>query len=473
MSRFTHSTDLPHRRQEVFDWHELPGAFTRLTPPALAAVVSEPSDGLRVGSRAKLRLQPAALLGVVGTGWTARHTDYQSGVGFTDVMERGPMAHWQHRHTFSDAIEDGESGCLIRDEVDYALLPQSLGPVADKAPQVGRLSESLVNKQLEGMFGFRERILIGDLALHARLAANPLKIVISGATGLVGTQLSALLTTGGHTVVRLTRSPRPGSDDIGWDPAEGRLDPDDLRGADAVVHLAGHPIIGRFTEAHKQKVLRSRTEGTRLLAQALAELGEDAPRTLVCASASGFYGPDREDEVLNEESPSGEGFLAEVCREWERAADPAREAGIRVVSMRTGLVLSPAGGLLQVQLPLFAAGLGGRLGDGKQWMPWIGIDDAISGYAHALFTDSVRGPVNLSAPNPVRGSEFAKELAAVLHRPALVPVPGFAPSAVLGREATEEFVLAGQRMDPQALRSTGFEFRNDQLDGALHHLLCR
>lgn len=470
MSRFTHSTALPHPRSDVFAWHGRPGAFTRLTPAALAAVVGEPTNGLEVGSTARLRLQPAELLGLAGVGWAARHTEYRPGIGFTDVMDRGPMASWRHRHTFSDAVQDHRPGCLIDDEVSYELLPS---PLARRLPRLGTLTQTQVNRRLRGMFDFRERILTGDLALHDRLAGTPSRVVVSGATGLLGTQLCALLSTGGHTVVRLTRSPRPGSDDIGWDPDLGQLNADDLRGADAVVHLAGHPVAGRFTASHRTKVLQSRTRGTRLLARTLADLGPDAPHTLVCASASGYYGPDRADQELTEASPSGRGFLAEVCRQWEGAADPAREAGIRVVSMRTGLVLSPAGGVLQLQLPLFAAGLGGRLGDGRQWLPWIGIDDAVSGYVHALFTTEVAGPVNLSAPNPVRGSQFARALAATMHRPALVPVPRWAPAALLGRRATEEFVLAGQRMRPDVLASTGFEFRNPDLDGALHHLLCR
>jgi uncharacterized protein (TIGR01777 family) len=277
--------------------------------------------------------------------------------------------------------------------------------------------------------------------------------LITGSTGLVGRSLVAFLTSGGHHVTRLAR---------GWTEIP--------TGVDGVVHLAGEPIVGRWNRAKKRRILESREEGTRRLCEALARM-ETPPRVLVSASAVGFYG-DRGDEVLTEESRGGTGFLPDVCRAWEAGCAPARERGIRVVHPRIGVVLSGAGGALGKMLPLFRLGLGGRIGDGRQWFSWVALDDLIGIILHALVTESLEGPVNAVAPRAVTNAEFTRALARVLGRPAVIPVPGFALRAVFG-ESADAMLLAGQRVDPARLRASGYVWRYPDLDGALRHLLGR
>jgi uncharacterized protein (TIGR01777 family) len=277
--------------------------------------------------------------------------------------------------------------------------------------------------------------------------------LITGSTGLVGRSLVAFLTSGGHHVTRLAR---------GWTEIP--------TGVDGVVHLAGEPIVGRWNRAKKRRILESREEGTRRLCEALARM-ETPPRVLVSASAVGFYG-DRRDEVLTEESRGGTGFLPDVCRAWEAGCAPARERGIRVVHPRIGVVLSGAGGALGKMLPLFRLGLGGRIGDGRQWFSWVALDDLIGIILHALVTESLEGPVNAVAPRAVTNAEFTRALARVLGRPAVIPVPGFALRAVFG-ESADAMLLAGQRVDPARLRASGYVWRYPDLDGALRHLLGR
>ncbi|MGH8900177.1 MAG: TIGR01777 family oxidoreductase [Egibacteraceae bacterium] len=298
-----------------------------------------------------------------------------------------------------------------------------------------------------------------------------MRAAVTGSTGLIGSALVEFLASGGHRVVRLARGAATGPDEIAWDPAAGTIDREGLRDVDAVIHLAGEPIGGgRWTAERKQRIRDSRVHGTRLLAETLA--GMDAgPRTLVCGSAIGFYGSDRGDEVLTEDSSSGSGFLAGVVREWEAAADPAREAGLRVVCVRTGIVQSPRGGALGLQLPLFRLGVGGRLGSGRQWTSWITIDDIVGILAHALMEPSLDGVLNGTAPEPVRNAEYTRVLGRVLGRPAVLPVPRAGPAALLGREGAEETALASQRVLPARTEATGYVFRHRDLETGLRHVL--
>ncbi|HKV44130.1 MAG TPA: TIGR01777 family oxidoreductase [bacterium] len=296
-------------------------------------------------------------------------------------------------------------------------------------------------------------------------------IAISGSHGLIGSALASALASDGHRVVRLVRAPSAAGDDrIGWDPAAGVIDRAALDGLDAVVHLAGESVgSGRWTPAKKARIRDSRVGGTRLLTRALADLAH-RPQVLICASAVGYYGS-RHDQILVEESASGRGFLADVCREWEAAAEPARRAGIRVVHLRTGLVLTSTGGVLAKLLPIFRLGLGGRLGGGYQWMSWITLDDVVGAIAYSLRRDTVRGPLNLVSPQPITNQEFTAILGRVLHRPAIVAVPAVVLRAVLGEAAGE--VLGSQRAHPAKLLTEGFAFRHPELEPALHHLLRR
>lgn len=297
-----------------------------------------------------------------------------------------------------------------------------------------------------------------------------MKVLVTGSTGLIGSALLPFLSQKGHAVTRLVRSkPRPGEAEVGWDPASGNIEKAGLEGVDWVVHLAGENIAGgRWTAERKARIRDSRVRGTRLLSESLAQLGQP-PKVFVCASAMGYYG-DRGEEVLREESAPGTGFLAEVCREWEAAAQPAAEKGIRVVHLRTAMVLSPAGGALAKMLGPFKMGVGGKIASGRQYMSWIAIDDLVGVIHFALTIDALRGPVNAAAPNPVTNLEFTKTLGRVLGRPTIFPMPAFAARLAFG-EMAQELLLASTRLEPARLRSAGFKFQFPDLEGALRHLL--
>ena len=298
-----------------------------------------------------------------------------------------------------------------------------------------------------------------------------MRVAVSGSTGLVGSEVVASLSTAGHEVVRLVRRPpAPGEKAVRWDPAKGEVDAAGLEGFDAVIHLAGENVgAGRWTPARKAAIRDSRVNGTRLLCDALAGLARP-PKTLVCASAVGYYG-DRGGETLAEESPPGTGYLAEVCQEWEAASAPAARKGIRVVALRIGMVLSPEGGALPRMLPLFRAGLGGVLGGGRQYVSWVALDDLPNILLHALQRGDLTGPVNAVAPRPVTNREFTVALGKVLARPTPLPVPAFALRLAVGREMADALLLASARVVPRRLEETGYRFRFPELGGALHHLL--
>ena len=296
-------------------------------------------------------------------------------------------------------------------------------------------------------------------------------IAITGASGLIGRALLARLRLNGKRVRRLVRTPDPNSpDDIVWDPMRGTLDPRQLEGAEAVIHLAGEPIAQRWTGARREAIRESRVRGTGLLARAIASL-DRKPTAFLSGSAVGYYG-DRGDEAVDEKSDAGTDFLAGVAREWEAATDAARVAGVRVVLLRTGIVLSPHGGALERLLPPFRLGVGGPIGTGRQWMSWIALEDHLRATEHALATVGLHGPVNLVAPNPVMNAEFAATLGRVLGRPAIVPVPSFALELLYG-EMARTTILAGQRVLPNKLLSSGFHFAHPTLEEALQFELAR
>jgi len=296
-------------------------------------------------------------------------------------------------------------------------------------------------------------------------------VVVSGSRGLVGAALVPFLTADGHRVTRLVRRTAAKPDEAAWDPVRDAVDASRLDGADGVVHLAGENIAaGRWTSARKAEIRRSRVDGTRTLCEALARLPHP-PKILVSASAIGLYG-DRGAEVLTEKSAPGTGFLADVCREWEAATGPASRAGIRVVNLRFGMILSPRGGALRKLLLPFRLGMGGRIGSGEQFVSWIVLDDAIRLLHHVLYEETVRGPVNAVAPAPVTNAEFARTLARILRRPTLLPVPAFAARLAFG-EMADALLLASARVIPARLRAWGYRFRFPELEAALRHTLGR
>ena len=443
---------LPVTAEEAFAWHERSGALDRLIPPWESVSVLERGNGVRDGSIVKL----AQRIGPLKLRWVAKHHGYEPGRAFRDTQIMGPFAYWEHLHEFQP---NGKGNGVLTDHIEYRI----------PGGMVGRLlGGGMIKAKIAAMFNYRHDTTRDDLAAHAiHRKQGLMHIAITGASGLVGSSLTPMLTTGGHQVTKLVRR-EADAGEVRWNPGR-EFDASSLEGVDAVVHLAGESIAGaRWSPKVKDTIRASRVQGTRALCQALATM-KTPPQVLVCASAIGFYG-DRRDESLTEESSAGTGFLAEVAQQWESATQSAREAGIRVVNLRFGMILSPRDGALAKMLPPFRLGGGGRVGSGRQYWSWISIDDAVGAIHHALMTESLSGPVNAVAPNSVTSSEFTKTLGRVLKRPTIVPLPAFGARLALG-EMAEELLLASTRVKPKKLIDSGYEFRQPTLEVALRHLL--
>lgn len=452
--RFTRSIELPVSADHAYAWHARPGALARLTPPWEPVTIVAQRGGFTDGAETELRVR----IGPIPIRWLARHRDHVIGRQFVDEQVIGPFGRWIHTHRFEPLASDRTR---LTDLIDYA---PPFGPL-------GAVASASITHRLERTFRYRHAVLAADLAAHARYPGTRLSIALTGASGMLGRALRAYLTTAGHRVVPVVRRPA-GPDEIGWDPIAGRIDGERFEGLDAVVHLAGESVAQRWTTARMRRIWDSRERGTGLLARALAGLTRP-PRTLVSASAIGIYG-DRAGEVLTETAPlptpGGSAFLAAVGRAWEGATEPAAAAGVRVVRLRIGIVLTPAGGALPPMLIPFRLGVGGRTGSGAQWMSWIALDDLLGAFEHSLMTPALSGPVNAVSPTPVTNSEFTTAVSEVLHRPALFPVPAAVLRLLLGQMA-DEMLLGSQRVIPDELRRTGYQFRFPQLEGALRHVL--
>ncbi|HEX6196347.1 MAG TPA: TIGR01777 family oxidoreductase [Jiangellaceae bacterium] len=437
-------TEMAASIDEVFGWHERPGAVRRLMPRWQPVTVLRESASLRDGT---------AVLGLPGgLRWSARHQpgDYDPPHRFADELVTaglGPALAWRHVHEF----EEAGTATRVIDTVD------------SRAPRF----------LVEPVLRYRHAQLAAELASLERSrqwSDRAVTIAITGSSGLIGSVLTALLTTSGHSVIRLVRRTPRAPDERQWNPMEA--DPDLLSDVDAVIHLAGEHIGGRFSERHRRELRDSRVTPTRLLAES-AVRAERGPQTFVSASGIGYYGYDRGDEILAEDSDPGDGFVAELVRDWEAAAAPAKQAAMRVVQIRTGIVQDPRGGALQILYPVFWAGLGGRLGDGTHWMSWIGLDDLLDIYRRAVLDDSLYGPVNAVAPEPVRNADYSRTLAKVLHRPAIIPTPRIGPRILVGEQGSRELAYANQRVRPARLESAGHVYRYRDLGPALSHVLGR
>ena len=367
---------------------------------------------------------------------------------FRDILLQGPFARFEHTHSF---YADSATTSSLEDTIEYELPMGAVGSFAG-----GWYASST----LDQVFRYRHDVLLGDLQRHAQFAHRaPLRVAVTGASGFIGTQVCAFLTTGGHTVLRIGRGAvNPGVVDVPWDPARGVLNPADLEGIDAVIHLAGANIAERWTEPHKKAIRDSRVQGTTLIARTIASL-QKKPEVLLSASAIGVYG-DRGDEILDESSTLGSGFLCDVGREWEAGTAVAEMAGIRVVHMRTGIVQGAAGGALGKQLPFFRAGVGGPLAGGKAWVSPIALDDEIGAIHFCLMQPSIRGAVNFVAPHPITNAKYTEALGSVLHRPAFLPVPAFGLYALFGKEMVDQTILTSLRVMPAVLQREGFQFRH-------------
>jgi uncharacterized protein (TIGR01777 family) len=440
---------------EVFHWHARPGAFERLLPPWERVKLLRRAGGIENGSETEISVR----IGPFRRRWLAVHSGYVEGRQFRDEQVRGPFARWEHRHCMEP---DGPRACYLEDRIEYALPGGAAGD---------HLGHRYIEQKLNRLFDYRHATTLGDVLAHGRWPGQPpLKVAISGASGLIGRALGPFLTTGGHTVVPLVRTKAAaGPDVIFWNPGANHIEQAKLAGVDAVVQLAGENIAGaRWTPESKERFRISRLQSTRLLCDAITRMAQP-PKVMVCASAIGYYGK-RGAEILTEADPGGSGYLAELTRDWEAAAEPARQLGVRVVHLRLGMVLSPAGGALGKMLPIFKLGAGGTLGGGAQYWSWIGIDDAIGAIHHALMNDELHGAVNAVAPESVTNREFTKILGKVLQRPTILPVPAAAARMAFG-EMADHTMLASIRVAPKRLQEAGHVFRHAHLEAALRHLL--
>ncbi|BCS31362.1 hypothetical protein TBR22_A05620 [Luteitalea sp. TBR-22] len=477
------SVALPVDAARAFAWHAQPGALPRLLPPW---------DRVRVRSRTGSLADGQVVLelsqGPLTLTWDARHdpSRYEADRQFVDTQASGPFAYWSHVHRIETGVGSRESGigsresgigrrelgvgsgesgvadptasCTLTDEVTWRL---PLDPLSWPA-------RPMVERVLRRMFAYRHWVTRADLSRHGQGPA--MRIAITGATGLVGSALVPFLQGGGHDVVRLVRgTPRQGEHQ--WSPERGLVDPDRLGAVDAVIHLAGENVAGgRWTPAFKAKIRDSRVGPTQALARSLAALPVK-PRVFISASAIGYYG-NRGTEDLTEQSAPGQGFLADVCQEWEAAADPARAAGIRVVHPRFGIILDARGGALgKMRLP-FSLGVGGRLASGEQYYSWVGMEDVLGSILFALTHDTIVGPMNVTSPHPVTNAEFTRTLGRVLHRPTIFPVPGFVLTTLFGEMAEAE-LLSSKRVLPAALTTAGYVFSHPRLEDALRFTLGR
>ncbi len=456
---FVKTTQLPCPPAQAYDWHARPGAFARLAPPWEPLKVIEQRGTIGEGDGVTMAVGrwPFAMR------WEAVHERPTPGVSFVDVQRRGPFSLWRHEHRFEPLSSSGDTlaSSLLVDDVSYKLPFGWLGKLV-----AGRM----VAKRLQRMFDYRHQVTSMDLQRHASYTGPPLTIVLAGASGLVGKALSAFMTTGGHRVIQLVRRAPTAEFERQWDPAAGVLDPNIFDGVDAVVHLGGVGIgDARWTEARKQLIMSSRVDSTALLAKVLSEM-EAPPPTWVCASAVGAYGTPS--DTVDESAPFGSGFLADVCRAWEAATKPASDAGIRVVNLRLGVVVSPKGGALKKMLGPARAGLAGRVGSGDQPMSWVSLDDVVAIVHFILTNNQLTGPVNAVAPTPATNGQFMKALGRSLSRPTWIPLPSFAVRALMG-EMGQALLLEGAAVRPGKLHQAGFEFGDTELETTFRRMLGR
>lgn len=456
VERFTKKSLINHSIDEVFRWHTQPEALQRLTPPWINIEVVEQKGGIQEDSKVTIRLKRGPFF----IHWKLRHDRYHGGEQFWDIQERGPFKLWEHCHHFS---KNGD-GCLLEDSIIYKL-PFGF---------IGRwLLKDWMQNQLTRLFTYRHTILKKDLKLHKEYSSEKKNVVITGSSGLIGSSLVPFLKTGGHQVKRLVRHfTHFDSDSIFWDPQkkDGGLF-HSLNGTQVVINLSGENLSeGRWTEERKRRIRESRLLTTQKLCENLLQL-EQPPELLINASAIGYYG-DRGELILDETSEKGEGFLADLCADWEKESAILAERGIRIVNFRFGVVLSPKGGALKKMLIPFEMGLGGVLGSGKQYMSWIALDDVLAAILHAINRQELQGAINVVSPNPVTNDAFTKTLGRVLHRPTILSIPSFALRALLGKMA-DECLLSSTRVIPSKLQSSGFSFLFPNLEDALRHVLGR
>lgn len=449
MPEYSHTHDYPVPVEALFEYHQRKGALARLTPPWEKVKVVQEAESLEDGNEVKLETE----IGPFNTSWNIQHFDYKQNSQFCDQLIKGPFKKWIHKHKFESS---GNNQSRLTDHIAYDL------------PFGGNLFTNFVTKKLERLFKYRNEIIEKDLVTHKLpQTPTPMRILVTGATGLIGRALVPFLRLQGHTVLPLSRYLR--DDCIWWDPYKKDIDPEAFRDTDAVIHLAGESVFqGRWTRERKRGILESRFLTTHFLVDCMTKAAKK-PNVFICASGTGYYGS-QIDFTADETAPAGRDFLAYVCKSWEKAASRAKEQGIRVINLRTGLVLSPAGGILSKLLPLFKLGLGGSLGNGNQMLSWITIDDVLGIIQYCLAENSISGPVNVVAPKSTTNKDFAQTLANVLGRPCIVKVPSLMAQIVMGKRMATETVLSDIDCVPHKILNAGYNFRYPELSEAVGYL---
>ena len=452
--KYEYETHTDSPRPEVFDWFERKGSFRRLMPPWEVAEEVRADETLEDGAQRIFRFP----MGPIKMTWVAEHLGYQPPEKFEDIMKKGPFRSWHHVHRFIE--KDG--GTVVHDEVDYKLPMGVLGRI---------FGSRNVRNRLNRMFRARENRLIRDLERHSDFKhLDRKRILLAGASGLIGKQLAAFLDTGGHEIWRLVRrTPVAGQNEIEWDPSKGTIDNSAIEGFDIVIHLGGAGIGDRrWTKSRMVLIEKSRTESTGLLARTLASL-KQKPEVFLVASAIGWYG-NRGDEILDEQSEAGTGFLPDTCLAWDASADAARQAGIRTIHARTGVVLDASGGALEKMLLPAKMGAGGPIGFGRQWFSWISMDDQIYALHHLVMSTNTEGAYNITSPEPLQQKNFAKALGRVLRRPAFMPTPPFAIWFLYGKMGVA-LTTESQRVMPTRLTEDGYRFQHQDAESALRDAL--
>ncbi len=460
MPTFSKRSPIDAPPDALFAYHENPGAFRRLNPPWEPVEIVQEAESIQDGSEQKMRIK----IGPVPQKLEVRHQGYIPGAQFQDQQTAGPFADWLHTHRMLPDAND-ESRSILEDTIEYRLPLGPLGQIFG-----GRFAHG----KLRRMFNYRHAITAEDMRRHQTYAdQTSKKIGITGASGLIGSQLAPYLTTAGHTVCHFVRGREAAQapDAAYWKPSDGKINAEDLAGLDALVHLAGASIAEkRWTPAQKRRIMESRDQGTRLLAETIAAMPtEQRPKVVVSASAIGYYG-DGGDTPLAEDAPPGDTFQARVCQAWEAPWQTAIDAGVRVVILRIGVVLAWQGGALKRMLLPFQLGIGGPLGDGQQYFSWVALDDVLDIIYTAIMQPDMHGVYNASAPQPVTNAEFTRVMGRVLQRPTVIPVPPFGLRLLFG-ELADELLLASLRVVPQRLEEMEHRFRYPDIESALRQVL--
>lgn len=447
---FHYETHLPVSKEEAFAWFEKPGAFERLLPPFVPIQIIEPIPSLKKGERVRFKY---SLIGKSGFECIHEIIDFEKNNFFTDIQVKGPFTSWLHHRKFWGKDKDHT---VIEEIVKYKLPLDNI---------LGQFINTPIAKQLTRLFNYRQEVLKKDFLFLKNYPQKKLHVLMTGSTGLIGSALTALLQTMGHIVTPIRRHLSAGQEGIFWDIENQKIDPELLEDQDAVIHLAGENIAQYWTAQAKEKIYKSRIHSTRLLVNALNKL-KNPPKTFISASGLHYYQPKTE---FGDSKSKGEEFLHHVVKDWEEESSNLKKE-IRVAHIRTGVVLSPKGGMLGKVLSLYKYGLGHKVGNGKMHLSWISIDDLVYLYTHVLMTPSLKGPINATSPYPVTQLEFSLMLAKLLKRPHFLKIPSLLIKT-FGGQMAEEVLLSDLNILPEKLIEIGYSFKYPHLKGCLSHLL--